>query len=128
MWWDTKVTPKYGDVAAFRDPNSEYIHIWGNPPNSESAFPQNGYVYQARVRAADAFDLGKYEYWWGRGQGWKSDVLTTFTPETAVMWGVGQGQVVYSKYFSCYVYVHIGKSRVSWMNTGARLTCARNRW
>ena len=81
----------------------------GNPPNSEGGFPAGSYIYQARVHAADAFDLSKYEYWWGRQQGWKSDVLSEFTPETAVMWGAGQGQIVYSEYFSCYIYVHLGE-------------------
>lgn len=110
IWWDTDNTPKYGDVAAYRDTNSEYIYIWGNPPNSESSYPANSYVYQARVKATDAFDLSQYEYWWGRDQGWKSDVLTTFGAETAVMWGVGQGSIVYSQYFSTYFYVHLGES------------------
>lgn len=108
-WWSGDSTPKYGDVAAYRDVHSDYIHVLGNPPNSVSGFPDGSYVYQARVKAADAFDLGKYEYWWGLEQGWKTDVLTTFSSETAVMWGVGQGQIVYNTHFKTYIYVHLGK-------------------
>lgn len=96
----------YGDIAVYRDPKGEYIYILGNPPNSESSFPASSYVYQARVSAADAFDLSKYEYWWGREQGWKSDILSTFTSETAVMWGV---EITYNKHFETYIYVHAGK-------------------
>lgn len=51
----------------------------------------------------------RYEYWWGRQKGWKSELLTTFTAETAVMWMSGQGQVVWNKYLNCYVFVRLGK-------------------
>lgn len=61
----------------------------------------------ARVPAKDAFDLDKYEYWWGREEGWKSEVLTAFNCETAVMWGVGQGQIVYNNHFGTYIYVYL---------------------
>ena len=108
-WWDGATVPHYGDVAAYRDINSDYIYILGNPPNSQSGFPDSSYVYQARVSAADAFDESQYMYWWGRSEGWKADVLTTFTSDTAVMWGVGQGQMVWSAHFSTYLYVHMGK-------------------
>ncbi|KAH8158935.1 hypothetical protein CIB48_g9304 [Xylaria polymorpha] len=62
---------------------------WGGAPTSITDFTGSQYVYMTRVNAADAFDLSKYEYWWGRGQGWKSDVLNTFTADTAVFWGTG---------------------------------------
>ncbi|CAM1508834.1 Fc.00g025730.m01.CDS01 [Cosmosporella sp. VM-42] len=106
-WWDGDHFPKYGDIAAYQDINSEFIYILGNPPNSESEWPGKLYVYMARVRAADAFDLNSYEYWWGRQQGWGSEVLTKFNCETAVMWGAGQGQIVYNQYFKTYIYVHL---------------------
>ncbi|KAL3963177.1 hypothetical protein ACCO45_000181, partial [Purpureocillium lilacinum] len=99
-WWDTSENAKYGDIAAYRDVNSDYIYALGHPPKQfDGKFIESQYVYQARVKANQAFDLKKYEYWWGRQQGWKRDRLTSFTPETAVMWGVGQGQIVYSNYF-----------------------------
>ncbi|KAL3584631.1 hypothetical protein FPOAC2_14411 [Fusarium poae] len=107
IWWNGDELPKYGDVAAYRDVSSEYIYILGNPPNNIAEFPDNKYVYMARVRACDAFDLDMYEYWCGREQGWKSEPLTECNCETAVMWGVGQGQIVYNKYFETYFYVHL---------------------
>ena len=107
-WWDANSNPHYGDVAAYQDEKSSYIYILGNPPNGES----DSYVYQARVNAADAFDMTQYEYWWGRDQGWKSDVLTTFNSETAVMWGVGQGQMMWNDHFQTYLYVHMGGGAV----------------
>ncbi|KAJ6437228.1 conserved secreted protein [Purpureocillium lavendulum] len=107
-WWDTENNAKYGDIATYRDVNSEYIYVLGHPPKAhDKQWLESQYVYQARVKAREAFDLDKYEYWWGRQKGWSRDRLTTFTPETAVMWGVGQGQIVYSNYFQAYLYVHV---------------------
>ncbi|KAI1744697.1 hypothetical protein F4680DRAFT_405760 [Xylaria scruposa] len=111
-WWQSSNTPRYGDVAALKDPKSNYIYIWGGAPTSVSSFPDNQYVYMARVNAADAFDLTKYQYWWGRSQGWKSNVLTTFTSDTAVFWGVGQGQIVWSDYYQTYIFVHLSGNNV----------------
>jgi hypothetical protein len=82
--WDLANTPRYGDVAAIRDSRSDYINVWGSAPTSVTDYTGSQYVYMSRVIAADAFDLSKYEYWWGLGEGWKSDVLTTFTSDTAV--------------------------------------------
>lgn len=105
-WWPVSENPRYGDVAAYRDVNSDYIYAWGGAPGSAS--DEDGQlVYQIRVNAADAFNLDSYEYWWGREQGWKvGEPLTEFTTETAVMNGVGQGQVVYSPFYETYMYVH----------------------
>ncbi|KAF4975767.1 hypothetical protein FZEAL_7483 [Fusarium zealandicum] len=106
-WWDGDRFAKYGDIAAYRDVNSDFIYVLGRPPNSICEWPSNQYVYQARVRATDAFDLSKYEYWWGRDQGWKEEMLTDFNCETAIMWGVGQGQIVYNEHFGAYIYVYL---------------------
>lgn len=112
--WDTNQTAKWGDISAYRDERSEYIYVLGHPPQGRQ-WPESEYVYQARVKAHDAFDLSKYEYWWGRQQGWKNQLLNTFNPETAVMWGVGQGSMVYSNLYNCYIYVHLGKSAgIAW--------------
>ncbi|EHK26883.1 uncharacterized protein TRIVIDRAFT_33778 [Trichoderma virens Gv29-8] len=108
-WWDCSTTAKYGDVATYRDVNSEYIYVWGHPPKTVTEWPETEYIYQARVKATEAFDLDKYEYWWGRAKGWQSEMLSEHNPETAVLWGVGQGQVVYSEWFKCYIYVHLSK-------------------
>ncbi|KAK8068698.1 hypothetical protein PG994_005314 [Apiospora phragmitis] len=107
-WWDADSTARYGDVAAFRDPRSEYIYAWGGAPMKIKGWVDSSYVYQCRVKATEAFDLARYEYWWGRQMGWKSESLTTFTAETAVMWMSGQGQVVWNDYLGCYVFVRLG--------------------
>jgi hypothetical protein len=107
-WWNATTTPRYGDVASYRDEHSDYIYVWGGPPTVFTDFAGSQYVYMARVRAADAFDLGKYEYWWGRQQGWKTEVLTSFGAETAVLWGSGQGQVVWNGFYGVYMFVTLG--------------------
>ncbi len=109
LWWASESNPQYGDIAAFRDPRSEYIYAWGHPPSTTPSGVDSQYVYMIRVKASEAFDLSKYQYWWGRQQGWKSDRLTTFTSDTAVMWGTGQGQVVWNAFYQCYIFVHLGK-------------------
>ena len=107
-WWNSTDTPRYGDVCAYRDVNSEYIYAYGGAPTSITDWGQSAYVYLVRVKASEAFDLSKYQYWWGLQQGWKSTVLTSFTSETAVWWGTGQGQIVYSPYYQCYILVNMG--------------------
>ncbi|OTA00718.1 hypothetical protein A9Z42_0009920 [Trichoderma parareesei] len=97
-WWDCSTMAKYGDIAAYRDVHSDYIYVWGHPPKTVTEWPATEYVYQARVKAKDAFELDRYEYWWGRRKGWRREVLkgSEHDPESAVMWGVGQGQVVFN--------------------------------
>ncbi|KAK8121550.1 hypothetical protein PG999_005670 [Apiospora kogelbergensis] len=107
-WWNANSTPRYGDVAAFRDPRSEYVYAWGGAPMDIKNWINSGYIYQCRVKAAEVFELSRYEYWWGRQKGWKSEPLTTFTAETAVLWMSGQGQVVWNEYLKCYVFVRLG--------------------
>ncbi|KAI0022934.1 hypothetical protein F4780DRAFT_150359 [Xylariomycetidae sp. FL0641] len=107
-WWPAENTARYGDIAAFRDTRSEYIYAWGGPPSSVTDYPDTQYVYLARVIAADAYDLSKYEYWHGQADQWQSEPLATFTPDTAVMWNTGQGQVLWSDYWNCYIFVHLG--------------------
>ncbi|KAK0628785.1 hypothetical protein B0T17DRAFT_505415 [Bombardia bombarda] len=107
-WWDAKTTPRYGDICAYRDEKSGFIYIWGGPPIYVTDWLNSSYVYLARVKAADAFELSRYQYYWGPRQGWRPQVLTLFTPEAAAMWGTGQGQVVWNAYYGCYVFVHLG--------------------
>ncbi|KAI1101741.1 hypothetical protein F4804DRAFT_354244 [Jackrogersella minutella] len=97
-WWPAQIYPHYGDKAAFRDPRSPYVYAWGGAPSSVTDAGDAQYIYLLRVDAADAYDLDKYEYWWGAaGGGWKTgQPLTVSGKEYAVMWGVGQGQVVWS--------------------------------
>ncbi|KAI1403956.1 hypothetical protein F4819DRAFT_186187 [Hypoxylon fuscum] len=107
-WWPAPSTPRYGDVATFLDPRSNYIYTWGGAPTSITDFTGAQYVYLARVNAAEAYDLDSYEYWWGQGDGWKKgQPHTVFGPTTATVWWTGQGQFVWSEYFSCYIFVHL---------------------
>lgn len=110
-WWPIESNPGYGDTAAFLDEYSNYIYAWGCPPTSIAEMVSSQYVYMVRVKAADAYDLSKYQYWHGRAIGWSSTRLTTFNAETAVMWGVGQGQVIYSNFYNCYIFVHLGERK-----------------
>ncbi|GJC98923.1 hypothetical protein ColKHC_07749 [Colletotrichum higginsianum] len=112
-WWPADSNPQYGDIAAFRDPRSDYIYAWGGPPTTvaSSDWVQSSYVYMVRVKAHEAFDLSRYEYWWGRQRGWRTERLTVFTAETAALWGIGQGQVVWNEFYSCYIFVHLGSYR-----------------
>jgi hypothetical protein len=110
-WWNATHEPRYGDVAAYRDDNSEYIHGWGGAPTSSSGYVSGQYVYQIRVLARAAWDKRQHEYWWGRNSGWKQNTpFTTFNKETAVMWGVGQGGAYYSPYYEWYFYVNFNNS------------------
>ncbi|KAJ9144262.1 Conserved secreted protein [Pleurostoma richardsiae] len=109
VWWPADVNPRYGDAASYRDENSEYVYLWGGPPITDKDFVKQQYGYQARVRAADAFDLASYEYWWGRQAGWRREPLTAAdcNETTAVTFCVGQGQVVYNRFFECYIFIHL---------------------
>jgi hypothetical protein len=102
-------SPRYGDQAAYRDVKSDYVYAWGGPPASVTSWPDDQYVYQVRVHASNVFDLAGYEYWHGRAKGWSATPLAVFNSDSSVMWGTGQGQVVYSNFFKCYIYVHMGK-------------------
>ncbi|KAI0376443.1 hypothetical protein F5Y04DRAFT_210211 [Hypomontagnella monticulosa] len=110
-WWLANTTPRYGDVAAFRDPHSDYryIYAWGGAPTSVLDYVSARYVYLLRVQAASTEDLGSYEYWWGEeAGGWKKgQPLTEFKAQTAVMWNTGQGQIVWNDYYRCYIFVHL---------------------
>lgn len=106
-WWDANTTARYGDVCAYRDEWSSYIYMWGGPPNYVKDWGDTGYSYLARVRAGRAFELDEYEYYWGKQKGWRREILTTFTPETAGLWGTGQGQVAWNEHYGCYVFVHV---------------------
>ncbi|KAL1845035.1 hypothetical protein VTK73DRAFT_1300 [Phialemonium thermophilum] len=111
FWWNATDTPRYGDIAAYRDVNSDYIYVWGGPPLAvdRPGDPWDQRVYLARVPAAYAFQLDMYQYYWGPRRGWRTGKpLTRFDDETAVLRGVGQGQVVFNRYYSRYLFVHTG--------------------
>lgn len=106
IWWEAKTDPRYGDISAFYDEPGDYFYAIGGAPITFTDYVNQGYVYQVRVRRKDAFDLSKYEYWWGRKAGWSKNRLTEFNSESAIMWNVGQGQMVYNRHCACYVFVH----------------------
>lgn len=108
-WWSAESNPSYGDIATYHDVGANYIYAWGYPPTSITK--RIGYVYMVRVNTTDVYDLSKYQYWHGRAAGWSSTQLTTFNAETAVMRGVGQGQVIYSNFYNCYIFVHLGERK-----------------
>lgn len=108
-WWDSTNNPRYGDVAAYRDERSDYIYAYGGAPNISTGIEQQ-YAYLTRVKASDAFDLSKYEYWHGRSQQWSSTPLADFNSETAVMYNVGQGQIVWNAHYNTYIFVFMSTS------------------
>lgn len=103
VWWDVTKVPRYGDVAAYKDDNSEYIYAWGGAPTTAS---DSGLIYQVRVRTSGAFDLSQYEYWGGRDAGWSSTPPGVYDETTAVMSGAGQGTAYWSPFYQTYFYVH----------------------
>ena len=106
IFWDAANSPRYGDVAAYRDLRSDYIYAIGGAPNSQTGYTDSNYAYQVRAHAADVDDLSKYEYWHGRTAGWSTTPLTDFNSETAVMWNKGQWQIVWNAHHGCYIFVH----------------------
>lgn len=113
-WWPADTNPKWGDIAAFRDPRSEYMYTFAGAPTSLSADnDKRELVFLCRVKARDCFDQRKYEYWWGHSRGWSSRPLSQFDHETAVWKATGQGQVVWNEYLGCYIFVHLSMCRTS---------------
>ena len=113
IWWEAKTDPRYGDITAFYDERSDYFYAIGGAPITFEDYVGQGYVYQVRARRKDAFDLSKYEYWWGRKVGWSKNRLTEFYSESAIMWNVGQGQMVYNRHCACYIFVHTSECSLS---------------
>ncbi|KAI9660126.1 MAG: hypothetical protein M1821_001478 [Bathelium mastoideum] len=106
FWWNASTTARYGDIAAYRDEKSDYIYALGSAPTSAVGYAMDDYVYQARVKAENAFDVSKYEYWHGRATGWSSELPTQFDSTIAVMWNSGQGTISWSPHYNCYLFVH----------------------
>ncbi|KAL9616631.1 MAG: hypothetical protein Q9160_008514 [Pyrenula sp. 1 TL-2023] len=94
-WWDAKKVPWYGDVGAIKA--GDYIYSYGH---AES----NPWVYVARVPTEHAFELSEYEYW--NGENWQKELLTDFGEKESVFWQVNQGQVIWSNYYGCFVFVY----------------------
>lgn len=103
-WWDATCEPWYGDVCALRW--NDYIYAYGHGPEG------NPWVYLTRVRAEEATNVNCYEYW--NGEEWQSERLqkNSIGEQESVFWQINQGQVAWSNYFGCFVFVYCGKSPV----------------
>lgn len=101
-WWDATNEPWYGDVCALRWRRHVYAYGHGGSDNP--------WVYLTRVQHDDATHLECYEYW--NGTDWQKDRLTTATLSEveSVFWQINQGQVVWSRYFGCLIFIYCGKS------------------
>ena len=99
-WWDGTREPWYGDVGAVRHTDG-YIYAYGHAKDVP-------WVYLARVRWQDATDVDCYEYW--NGEGWQGERLVDVGEKEGVFWQVNQGQVVWSEYYACFLFVYCGMS------------------
>jgi hypothetical protein len=97
-WWDGETEPWYGDVGAIRSGN--HIYAYGHA----KATP---YVYVARVPWNRATDLACYEYW--NGVTWQTNRMYNYGEKEGVFWQVNQGQVIWSKYYGCFMFVYSGE-------------------
>lgn len=98
-WWDGETEPWYGDVGAIR--SGDYIYAYGHTESTP-------YVYLARVPWQSATDLFCYEYW--NGNCWQTDRLYNPGETEGVFWQINQGQVIYSHYYDCFMFVYSGTS------------------
>ena len=101
FWWNADFDPWYGDVCAMRDEN--YVYAYGHAK-------ANDLVYISRVPIQSAFNLSKYEYW--NGEDWQGEKLTNYGMKEGIFGQVNQGQVFFSNYWGCYVFVYMGKLTV----------------
>jgi hypothetical protein len=99
-WWDGDTEPWYGDVGAIR--TNGYIYAYGHAKG-------NDWVYLTRVNDKKATDLSAYEYW--NGEGWQKERLHSkdLSEKESVFWKINQGQVIWSNYHKCYLFVYCGK-------------------
>ncbi|RMZ76955.1 hypothetical protein DV737_g4620, partial [Chaetothyriales sp. CBS 132003] len=96
-WWDGDTEPWWGDVGAIRW--KDHIYSYGHAKDSP-------FVYAARVKWDEATKLEAYEYW--NGQNWRKERPKTkeWGNDQRVFWMVNQGQVIYSNYFKCFLFVY----------------------
>lgn len=100
-WWDATREPWYGDVCAMNW--NGYVYAYGHGPSG------NPWVYLTRVPVGEATSLDSYEYW--NGENWQAEPLDgkTIGDKESVFWQINQGQVVWSNYFQCFLFVYCGK-------------------
>jgi len=114
-WWDANLEPWYGDICALR--HQGYVYAYGHGGQAS----QNPWVYVARARLDEATVLGAYEYW--NGDGWQSERLMTaqLSEKESVFWQINQGQVVWSAWLGCFVFVYCD----NWMNNKVLMKTAQ---
>ena len=100
IWWDGDTEPWYGDVCALR--HGEHIYAYGHAKDSP-------FVYLARAHFQSASHLDCYEYW--NGEGWQNQVPKTkdLGEKESIFWQINQGQVIWSPYLNCFLFVYCGK-------------------
>ncbi|KAJ4522895.1 hypothetical protein HRR83_001398 [Exophiala dermatitidis] len=101
LWFDGSSEPWYGDICALRWHSHIYAYGHGGDDNP--------WVYVARVPVTDITTRGlnTYEYW--NGEHWQKNPLekTSIGEKESVFWQINQGQVVYSKFLACLVFVYV---------------------
>lgn len=95
-WWNGETEPWYGDICALK--HRGYIYAFGHM--------EQPFSYLARVPAQQAFQLDAYEYW--NGDGWQKERLNPkeMGEKGNVFWQTQQGQMFWSKYHNCLVFVY----------------------
>lgn len=103
-WWDGDKEPRYGDVGAIR--RNGYIYAYGHAKD-------NPWVYVTRVKWQEATSMNCYEYW--NGDTWQKERLQTkdLSEKESCFWQVNQGQVIWSNYHNCFLFIYCGTQSIS---------------
>ncbi|KAK9342162.1 hypothetical protein V1522DRAFT_417017 [Lipomyces starkeyi] len=95
-WWDATTEPWYGDVCCLKF--GQYIYAYGHGNTSAE------YVYVCRVLTSSATTLSAYEYW--NGTSWQTGRLYNVSSKESVFWQVQGGQIIWSTYYNCLLFVY----------------------
>ncbi|KAK9330749.1 hypothetical protein V1520DRAFT_117802 [Lipomyces starkeyi] len=98
-WWDAAVEPWYGDIGILKF--GDYIYAYGHGNHGSDS---SDYIYVCRVLASSATTLSAYEYW--NGSGWQKDRLYNASAKESVFWEVQSGQIIWSSYYNCLLFVY----------------------
>lgn len=65
----------------------------------------NPWIYLTRVHMSHALDVNMYEYW--NGSTWQNERLdgSTLGEKEAVFWKIQQGQIIWSNYYRCLLFI-----------------------
>ena len=97
-WWDGAKEPWYGDCAVCR--SGDYIYAYGHAKDLP-------WTYLARVHYDHATKLEAYEYW--NGTDWQKERLYNMGEKESVFWQTHQGQVIWSEFYKCFVFIFCGR-------------------